>query len=97
MMFYSVFFRNFGIRRSSWTSQAKRVSNPYHSEMKRKVHVPFAFLSFFRNFAVYDGEVTTLGIKNKHIYFVLLSFFRNFAESVAVFDCFPSNENQNTN
>ena len=32
-----------------------------------------------RNFAIKDGEVTTLGIKKELILFVLLSFFRNFA------------------
>ena len=29
-----------------------------HSEMKRKTSFPFAFLSFFRNFAIRDGELT---------------------------------------
>ena len=29
-----------------------------HSEMKRKTNFPFAFLSFFRNFAIRDGELT---------------------------------------
>jgi len=29
-----------------------------HSEMKRKASFPFAFHSFFRNFAIRDGELT---------------------------------------
>jgi hypothetical protein len=32
---------------------------------KIKAQINLAFLSFFRNFAIRDGEVTKLGIKNK--------------------------------
>jgi hypothetical protein len=38
--FVTTFFRNFGL------AEVTR-----HSEMKRKVYFPFAFRSFFRNFA----------------------------------------------
>ena len=40
-LFILHFFRNFGYAELTW-----------HSEMKGKIHFPFAFLSLFRNFAV---------------------------------------------
>jgi len=45
---------------------------------KRKTGFPFAFLSFFRNFATTWRTYMALGRKNKRVCFVLLSFFRNF-------------------
>jgi len=47
--------------------------------MRRKTSFPFAFHSFFRNFATQWRTYNALGIKNKPVCFVLLSFFRNFA------------------
>ena len=44
----------------------------YHSEMKRKTSFPFAFLSFFRNFAIKIAKLLRLGKKrNKFLCFAL--------------------------
>ena len=52
----------------------------WHSEMKRKASFPFAFRSFFRNFATMWRTYSVSAIKINGIYFVLLSTFRNFAQ-----------------
>ena len=46
---------------------------------EKKTSFSFAFLSFFRNFAIEIAKLLVLGIKNKWTYFVLRSFFRNLA------------------
>jgi len=46
--------------------------------MKRKASFPFAFRSFFRNFATMWRTYSASAIKINGIYFVLLSTFRNF-------------------
>ena len=51
----------------------------FFSGNEKKTRFSFAFLSFFRKFAIKMAKLLYLGIKKESILFVLLSFFRNFA------------------
>jgi len=53
-----------------------------HSEMKRKATFSFAFLSFFRNFAIKDGELTPSRQKNE---LILLFCSRLFVTLQAIY------------
>jgi hypothetical protein len=46
--------------------------------MKRKASFPFAFLSFFRNFALIRARRYSVLAKKETSFFVLRSTFRNF-------------------
>ena len=59
----STFFRNFDFVELTW-----------HSEMKRKTSFPFAFLSFFRNFAIKIAKLLHLGKKRKKFLCFALDF-----------------------